>query len=285
MNKTTNQRIRANLVAILSLAILGVVPSLAVAQVTTLDDFDSRYIKRQFWDGLWTGRTLDTSRRNGDGKLILAMRAYGDLAQSSGRDSAGEGVSVNPIIARRWSRIESRVRITAAQMRDCASNAEPTRVQIRIFGRMFADVVDPGNPSGDDTDKVIGYIALERRSTDDTNRLRAKYWAGLCKDPDCDVATTVASGEFGRTVGLGQWANLIMENDIDNRTLKFGVNGIERSRDYSAVVASPVTLDDPVMRIQLDTKTPHCLTSVRTRPYADLKGEVDWVRINADALN
>lgn len=289
MQPKMSQRIRRNLLTLFSTIIaassLVGAPDFAAAQVTTLDDFDSRFIKRQFWDGIWTGRTLDTSRHNSGGKLMLALRAYGDIERSSGRDSAGEGVMISPNIARRWSRLEARVRVTSALMRSCTANREPARAQIRIFGRLFADVVDPGTPSTDDTNKVLGYIALERRASDTSKRWRVKYWAGLCKDSDCDIAETVTVGEFSRTIRLGQWANLTLANDIANRQLIFGLNGAVRRRSYSAVVATPVKLNEPVLRLQLDSKTPRCVTAVRSRPFVDLTGEVDWVRINTDALN
>jgi len=274
--------IRAGVLALV-VTILSL-PETGLAQARLID-FSGRVIDPYLWEGQSSGASLEVSQRTRRGRTQLELRGLGDLDRSDGRRSAAQGLVVKSEVGSRIDFIEMRSRLTGVRLSGCPANASSPRAQIRIIGNFFADGVDPGGSEFDNTGKVLSYIALESQLGDfDSNQYRARYYAGLCADSNCDESEQIASGESG-TFTVGTWVRLAIANNMDDRQLTFSVNGQSETFDYASIVPSPVSILEPRIRLHLDAKTPNCETSANRRPFVRAIGEIDWVRINESAFN
>jgi len=267
-----------------ALMTLAAIPSPGIAQ-TRLLDFNDRLVDPKIWEGRSTNTSLEVSRLVRGGRLSLEMKAVGRLDSSTDRVGSGEGVKLKDKFGRRVSFIEGRVRLANVADRGCPSNSDETRAQIRIIGNFLADRTNPGGTTTDDTGKVKAFIALTAGPADvDLNQYRATFWAGLCRDAECDASDNIALGEIG-TFSMGSYTRISIGHDIGRRQLSFRANSSTETVDYSAVVPAPIRLANPGIQVQLDAKTPNCVIAPGQRPFVHSTGDIDWVRVNESAFN
>lgn len=204
------------------------------------DDFNSEFMDVGKWttsESRGTGVVLlETIREIHGNRLILGARAFGNITSyqnppypvpsqgtRSGDINAGFGVTQ----AHPFKGLKVSAKVNQAQASGCSNfNSTPTSARARLLG-FFFNTTSPTPQQGDRTGDVLAQIRIQRNSnsTDKPQILEVLADVVKCKDSACSTPTTdsVISVYLG-SINLGQWADIEIEWDKDNKRFNFKLN-------------------------------------------------------------
>lgn len=267
---------RALLSCIAMVAVCGIVPGLAAAQLILYDNFESKVLDAGKWtatessaegvDILESGRMLKSEPVYGFKGLDIFNRSYADPGSNTGRSGSYSRVLFIDGSAIRT--IQAKVVVKKYQATTCATNTDATEPRVRIGGMFF----NTGTAIPEDnTNDVFAFIAIGRPtdSTGPANVLTVYGIVSLCTNANCSTTTQIHREEMG-TVNKNQKVKVGISWDPVNNQFAFQKGRTVQIWSNTAPVGDPPgTPRGGNKRLEINHLIPNCAGSLRPMSYME----------------
>ncbi|PYX33472.1 MAG: hypothetical protein DMG80_05900 [Acidobacteria bacterium] len=259
--------------------VLLAIRSLAAAQNTLYDNFNSALINPDNWVGLEASgpdtreakrEIVPTPGVQNDHRLHLLRRAYSATTDNAGATGDAFGLlfpSPNTVTAVSFTAV-----VKKGLAAGCSGTSAVSGISAGFAGSFFNPSSSPNGATGD----MRAFIAIIRNSTDVGKNLTVSVATFQCNDAICGAQTVLFSQALG-VVPSGSSNILGLTWDHPNHRFVFQLNS-------NAPVVSTYTIGDgfppasAYKYISLDRAVPRCTST--PRPYAFMDASFDNVFVN-----